>query len=191
MKSEIVQADSHKLVNATELFAGIGKIVVRFQQIEMWVSEILAGMLLMRNKDDRYLVSSAMSFRQKVDLLVELYPKRRPKMVHDIDIKLVRRALYTAEEFRNRIVHSFWAIECGERTRWVRIKASLRGRLGFTLRSVDANTLMLEECAGALKTICEWVLATPAEVEAAIGVIDRHMQPELKDVADNTKPQPG
>lgn len=158
---------------AERLYAGIGKIIVRFQQVEMWLAEVLAGLLLMRDQTDRHLISSAMSYRQKVDLLIELYPKRKPKMDAKVDIAIVRKALYAAEEFRNRIVHSFWGIECGENRRWVRIKASLKGRNGFSVKTVTADTKMLEECADALQYVCLWMFADDAGLESATRILNQ------------------
>ncbi|MFZ1244586.1 MAG: hypothetical protein WAR41_05915, partial [Azonexus sp.] len=75
------------------LYEGIGRIVVSFQQIEQWLAEILAMLLRMREKDDQFLVSAAMSFGQKVDLLVELYPKRKTAHLQDVDLVVVKNAL--------------------------------------------------------------------------------------------------
>jgi hypothetical protein len=92
---------------AKAIYSGIGKIIVTFQQIEMWLSQVLTGMLLLKDKTDQHLVSAAMSYRQKVDLMVELYNKRKPKFGGAASLATIRKALCTAEEFRNRIVHSF------------------------------------------------------------------------------------
>lgn len=82
----------------TRLFRAIGHIVVRFQDMELWVSEILAELFNLEPLNDRYAVMSAMSFRQKVDLMVTLYPRMWGNKLN-VDIDLVRRALFTAEEF--------------------------------------------------------------------------------------------
>ena len=144
------------VTDTTRLFEGIGRIVVSFQQVEQWLAEVLAMLLRMREKDDQFLVSAAMSFGQKVDLLVELYPKRKTAHLKDVDLMVVKNALATAEEFRNRVVHSFWAIECADETRWIRIKGSLRGRKGLKLTKSRANIEMLHECDCALMVIREW-----------------------------------
>jgi hypothetical protein len=158
------------------LFRAIGRVVVRFQQVEQWLAEELAVMLRMRERDDQHLVSAAMSFKQKVDLLVALYPKRKAHDWPEVDISAIRRALYAAEEFRNRVVHSFWAIECGDKSRWVRIKGSLRGRGGFSSYTVEASSLALEECCEALTVICEWIVSTPESVDEATAVLTKYLQ---------------
>lgn len=130
------------LVDQTDaLLRAIGHTVVRFQQVEQWLAEELALLLRMREKDDQYLVSAAISFKQKVDLLVEIFPRRaeRHPNLPKVDVTEVRKALYAAEEYRNRVVHSFYAVECDDSRKWVRMKGALRGRSGFSLNSVDAN----------------------------------------------------
>lgn len=167
------------LVDQTDaLFRAIGQTVVRFQQVEQWLAEELALLLRMRDKEDQYLVSAAMSFKQKVDLLVEIFPKRsvRHPRLPVVNIDEVRKALYAAEEFRNRVVHSFYAVECGDSSKWIRMKGSLRGRAGFSLNSVDANIKTFDECNGALAVIREWSLKEPEILRAAIAVLNKNLQ---------------
>jgi hypothetical protein len=163
------------VIETARLYEGIGRIVVSFQQIEQWLAEILAMLLHMREKDDQFLVSAAMSFGQKVDLLVELYPKRKTAQLKDVDLIVVKNALSTAEEFRNRVVHSFWAIECADEARWIRIKGSLRGRKGLKLSKTSANIEMLHECDGALLVIREWMLKETSKIEVATATLKAYM----------------
>lgn len=167
------------LLEETEgLFLAIGETVVRFQQIEQWLAEELAILLKMRDRDDQYLVSAAMSYKQKVDLLVDLFPKRaerHPKMPL-VDILEVRKALYTAEEYRNRVVHSFYAVECGDVNRWKRIKGSLRGRAGFSMNSVDTNIQIFKECNEALKIIREWSFVETEALKTARLTLKNHIE---------------
>jgi|SRR5690625_2211502 len=148
----------------TRLFAAIGHIVVRFQQVELWVSEILAGLLELDPMDDRYAVMAAMSYRQKVDLMVTLFP-RKSNNHFGADIDLSRRALYTAEEFRNRVVHSVWAVS-GDT--WTREKGSLRGKSGLAKQSVCVDIVQLENAAESLRTITEWYLVSSTKLEEAM-----------------------
>jgi hypothetical protein len=147
------------------LFAAIGQIVVNFQQVELWLAESLTGLLSLKTMEDRHIISSAMSFRQKVDLVAELYPRKR---MHErgVTMILIRQALYAAEEFRNRIVHSLWAVEFPGK--WVRIKGSIKGKNGFSLATTAANISQLEGAATALLAIREWELNDAATLQAAI-----------------------
>lgn len=159
------------------LLRAIGHTVVRFQQVEQWLAEELAVLLRMREKEDQFLVSAAMSFKQKVDLLVVLFPRRAERHPNSpiVEIAEVRKSLYTAEEYRNRVVHSFYGVECSDPSRWVRMKGSLRGRAGFSLNSVEANVAIFEECNEALAVIREWSLCEAASLREATEVLVRHM----------------
>jgi hypothetical protein len=150
------------------LFAAIGHIVVNFQQVELWLAESLASVLSLQVIEDRHVISSAMSFRQKVDLVAELYPRKK---THErgVEMKLIKKALYTAEEFRNRIVHSLWTVELPGK--WVQIKGSIKGKSGFSLATTAANIAQLEAAAAALLIIREWELNDAATLQAAITVI--------------------
>ena len=74
------------------LFTAIGSVVVRFQQIELWQSEILAKQLALDVLNDRYVLMASMSFKQKIDLLMVLC-KRNPNDFRNIDFQLVKVAL--------------------------------------------------------------------------------------------------
>ncbi|MCZ8252081.1 MAG: hypothetical protein O9318_06405 [Hylemonella sp.] len=157
----------------TRLFAAIGHIVVRFQQIELWVAEILADLLGLNPLDDRYSVMAAMSYRQKVDLLVALFPKKaKNHFDFEADIELARRALYVAEEFRNRVVHSVWSVS-EEENSWIREKGNLRSKAGFAKQSVCVDIDMLESAAESLRVITEWYLTPAPNLEAAITQLKR------------------
>lgn len=158
-----------------ELFFAIGETVVLFQQVEQWLAEELALLLRMRDKDDQYLVSAAMSYKQKVDLLIALFPKRSHRLPVQ-SVGDVRKALYAAEDYRNRVVHSFYAIECGDELRWLRLKGSLKGRAGFSLNSNDANVQIFKECNSALRTIGQWSFAEPVLLRQATETLQKHLQ---------------
>lgn len=154
----------------TRLFAAIGRIVVEFQQMESWLAESLTGLLALDPMGDRHTVLASMSFRQKVDLLFVLYGRKRR---HDLKtpMETVRKALHKAEEYRNRIVHSVWAVGGTPRT-WIREKSSLRGKKGLGVTSRAVDIAHLEKSADSLRTITQWELATEQELTAAI----QHLQ---------------
>ena len=107
--------------------------------------------------------------------MVELYPKRKSDHLKDVDLVVVKNALATAEEFRNRVVHSFWAIECADEARWIRIKGSLRGRKGLKLSKTPANIEMQHECDSALLVIREWMLKETSIIEVAAATLKVYM----------------
>jgi len=154
-----------------QLFAAIGHIIVNFQLVELWLAEALTEMLSLKVLEDRYIISSAMSFRQKVDLIAELYPRKKTH-VYGVEIKLIKRALHTAEEFRNRIVHSVWTVEPSRKSKkWVRIKSNIKGKNGFIQVALEANIAHLEAAAKALHTIRDWELSNTENLESAISIL--------------------
>ena len=65
---------------------------------------------------------------------------------------------------------------CGDSSKWVRIKGSLRGRAGFSLNSVNANVQIFEECNRALGVIREWSLNDPEALREATALLVKHMK---------------
>lgn len=160
MDTQLTLSDEDK----ARLFAAIGDIVVRFQQIELWVSETLSELIDLNPLDDGFAVMAAMSYRQKVDLMVTLFP-RKSKNQFSTDIDLSRRALYTAEEFRNRVVHSVWAVS-GDT--WTREKGSLKGKSGFAKQRVCVDICQLENAAESLSIIMKWSMIPSTKLEEAM-----------------------
>jgi len=149
------------------IFRAIGGVVVSFQLLELWVAEALGESLGMKAKDDRHLVSAAMSYRQKVDLLFELYARHgapNPK----VSPVVTKRAMLVAEEFRNRVVHSVWAVHGSDSKQWVRTKANLRGRAGFDVTTKPARAKLLEQAVQSINTIRAWEEGNESELLKAI-----------------------
>jgi hypothetical protein len=148
------------------LFTAIGSVVARFQQIELWQSEILAKQLALDVFNDRYVLMASMSFKQKIDLLMVLC-KRNPNDFRNIDFQLVKIALNTAEEFRNSVVHSVWSV-CGIEDTWIREKSNIRSKSGFTIKRDVVNITELERADQSLQTILGWQWSESAELLIAI-----------------------
>ncbi|WP_439467672.1 hypothetical protein [Roseateles sp. NT4] len=159
---------SRDLVEGTDrLLRAIGHVVVAFQLLELWVAEALSAALRMKSVDDRHLVSAAMSYRQKVDLLFELYA-RHGMPASEFNPVIAKRAMLVAEEFRNRVVHSVWALHGEESRRWVRTKANLRGRSGFDVVTRPAQAELLEAASRAMNNVRNWEEGNEAELTLAI-----------------------
>lgn len=159
-----LKAPKLTLLEQDRLFVAIGRVVVNFQQMELWLAEALTSVLELHVLEDRHLVSSSMSFRQKVDLLAVLYERKKVRCP-SANIELVKKALYAAEEFRNRVVHSLWAVDQGE---WVQIKASLRSKSGFDLMTNSVDITQLEAAAAALVIIKEWEIRDESMLRGAL-----------------------
>ena len=152
-----------------QLYSVIGRIVVNFQQVELWLSEALSSVLSLKSLEDRHTILSAMSFKQKVNLMAELYPRKNTH-AYGVEMKLIKKALNTAEEFRNRIVHSIWAVEVPGK--WVRVKGNIKGKNGFNKVTIAANIPHLEAAADALLIIREWELNKTESLEVAISKLN-------------------
>ena len=132
----------HDLVQETDrLYAAIGRVVVSFQFVENTVGQLLASLLKLKEPDDAHRITASMSFRQKVDLFCDLYPTRNSGML-SIDVAVARRALFSAEQFRNSVVHSFWYVGETDTSKWMRSKSTLKTTKGFKITSGVANTIL-------------------------------------------------
>ncbi|WP_036302144.1 hypothetical protein [Methylotenera sp. L2L1] len=165
---------------ATDIFSekdrlcqAIGKVVIEFQFIEYMVAEILASILKMREESDQHRVAAAMSFRQKTDLICDLYPTRRHAKWLEVDISLVRKALFASEDFRNRVVHSFWHVSGSEPMQWMRSKASLRSPAGLRVTTSTANIEVLEQGAKVMYGIRDWYVAEPPKLKRLLADLER------------------
>jgi hypothetical protein len=153
--------------DSDRILCAIGRVVVAFQLLELWVAEALGLALGMKAKDDRHLVSAAMSYRQKVDLLFELYARHgapNPKVSLDV----TKRAMLVAEEFRHRVVHSVWAVRGEDSKRWVRTKANLRGKTGFDVNTKPVQVALLEQASRSMNDIRAWEEGNESELLRAI-----------------------
>lgn len=140
------------------LYLAIGRVVVEFQFVENTTAECLATLMKMREQEDQHRVAAAMSFRQKVDLLCDLYPKRKSANWPNVEIDVVRKSLFVAEEFRNSVVHSFWHVGESNAPKWMRSKSTLRTSTGLKITSGIANIECLEVGSKALASVRNWYL---------------------------------
>lgn len=145
----------------------IGEVVISFQSMENEIAGIICSLLSMGEPKDVQRISSAMSFKQKVDLVCEIYPTRKKKGWLSLEIKTVKNSLYAAEEFRNSIVHSFWYVSGDKRMVWMRSKGSLRSSSGLVHVNGVADIGALEKGKTAMAKIRNWYLGETNELKAA------------------------
>lgn len=149
-----------------KLFRAIGRVVVEFQFIESTLSEILASLLKLQESNDKYRIAAAMSFRQKVDLMCDLYDSRKNPKWASVDIFVTRKALNTAEEFRNRVLHSFWHFD-SSKLGWVQTKPNLRGKTGLKIDTRVVSIENLEIGAKSLYVVRDWYLGQSDKITLA------------------------
>ena len=100
----------------------------------------------------------ALSFSQKMNLISEVFPTRKNDLEYikgDFDFVTARKCLTKAEQFRNKIVHSFYYLEKDE---FKKQKTSIKGKNGLVTKSGVINFLALEECNDALRKLQFWFL---------------------------------
>jgi hypothetical protein len=159
------------LSKSNRLRLAIGDVVIAFQFMEHELASIICSMLQLKEAKDVQRISSAMSFKQKVDLFCEIYPTRRNASWPEIDVKAVKNALSTAEEFRNSIVHSFWYVSGSKRIVWMRSKGSMRSSSGLIHVDGVANISAMEKGVVAMGKIRNWYVGDTIELKAATAKI--------------------
>jgi hypothetical protein len=129
------------------------------------LSGILALLLKLQESNDRYRIAAAMSFRQKVDLMCDLYDSRKNPKWPSVDISVTRKALNTAEEFRNRVLHSFWHLD--GKLEWIQTKPNLRSKTGLKIDTRVVSIENLEIGAKSLYVIRDWYLGQSDKISLA------------------------
>jgi hypothetical protein len=122
-----------------DFLAAIGAVTVEFAVLEMnleaaiWIF-LVGGKL--ENQATGRIVTAELSFRKAVHLFSALLRHRFPNR-DDNDLKKLCAQLTQAEEERNAIVHSTWALAPADKV--MRIKTTAKGKLktGFHKLSVS------------------------------------------------------
>lgn len=123
-------------INMVRLATSIGLLVIQFNRFEHDIGEFLAVFLSSPNQgeisEDIAIMTAALSFGQKLDLLSALYLKRYKNRPEQCEVfrKLISE-LSTFEEFRNTQVHSRWGTGSFSDTEFKRIKPTIKGRKGL------------------------------------------------------------
>jgi hypothetical protein len=127
----------------TRLACSIGLLVIRFNRLESGVGELLA-VFLQHTQEELFenisIMTAALSFSQKLDLLVALYLKRYAS--NEAQCALFRSLiseLSAYEEFRNACVHSRWGTRTFGDDEFMRFKANVKGRKGLREVALPAD----------------------------------------------------
>ena len=96
-----------------ELFKSIGKAVVKFSVLELYLDLLLCNALFKKPHEESpkgFMVISEMSFKQKIYLFKSLLLLGLKDKTQINKIKEFGKRLFEAEEKRNILLHSTWAI---------------------------------------------------------------------------------
>jgi len=128
-------------VNAFD--AGIGKIVLCFSDLEEIVSNTLLQLLEL-DPGDGWIVTSELSFKNKVDMMASLVRQRLPSTRFNVGddppvevLDELVKILFQAEELHNRIMHSTWQYTRLKVDRWSRFKLTAKARHGLREQSEE------------------------------------------------------
>ncbi len=132
------------------LFRAIGRIVVEFQKTERMFSEVLASHMGLKGEDRQAIITGSLSFGQKVDLYSALAGIDATAPEKEC-IDKVCVYLKTAEEYRNKIVHSdYFVIREKDLIQWYNKKNTIRGAKGLKMHQRVVDIPEMEDCASIM-----------------------------------------
>lgn len=123
-------------VYRTRLATSIGLLVMEFNRFEHDIGEFLAVFMKRSNQQEYFdniaIMTAALSFGQKLDLLSALYLKRYEKFPEQCEVfRRIILQLSKFEEYRNAQVHSRWGTQTFGDTTFKRFKPNVKGRKGL------------------------------------------------------------
>lgn len=124
----------------------LGRIVVRFQRLEMSLARLLETLLGLDQMTGDIL-ASRLSFGALADLFATIATQRASDLK---EVFVLRQALEDAEVIRNRLIHSVWAAGASPGTPAVRIKKAARPRKGLVVDTEHLSTTDLRKIAAWL-----------------------------------------
>ena len=132
------------------LFAEIGRVVVRWAELEEAMGAMIATLLDDYQRYSR-IVGAELGYRSKIDLCVSLYLERHGKDADFADLKAIFAEIAVVAEERNGIVHAVWRT-AGTPTRVTRIKTTAKQRRGL---STSVRNYELGEFTALSERVCE------------------------------------
>jgi len=123
--------------------AGIGNIAIWFSELEEIVSKTLLQLLVLIPPYGR-IVTSELSFKNKVDMMASLVRQRLPSTRFNVGddppvevLDELVKILFQAEELHNRIMHSSWVVTRLKGDRWTRVKLTAKASHGLSEQSEE------------------------------------------------------
>jgi hypothetical protein len=131
----------------------IGRICMAFQELEELVS-CLIGLLISDDNQLGLIITSELSFRNKLGLLYSLYLYRTATPERPEALKKLLAGLRRVEERRNTILHSYWvkALACGMLMRY---KTTAKSAKGFVQDVEDLQPEHIEAIAAEIGLVAD------------------------------------
>ena len=167
-------------IQKMRLASSIGLLVMEFNRLEHDIGEYLAVFMKRTSQEEYFdniaIMTAALSFGQKLDLLSALYLKRYDKLPAQCEVfRLIIRQVSKYEEYRNTVIHSRWGTQTLGEDTIRRFKPNVKGRKG--LRQV-AEEVDWRQIRAVCKEINEFNWGEMLEVY--IGCADYKEMPEEK-----------
>ncbi len=123
--------------------AGIGNIALRYSDLEEIVSNTLLQLLVLIPRYGR-IVTSELSFKNKVDMMASLVRQRLPSTRFNVGddppvevLDELVKILFQAEELHNRIMRSSWVCTRLKDDRWTSVNLTAKASHGLSEQSVE------------------------------------------------------
>lgn len=134
--SEDTQVSANSTCPAPEIHL-LGEIVVAFGNLELFLEASLWQLLASDDDRERLLMAQTltaeMSFDRKVHAFVSMFRQKGvPKT--DSELDALRKALFAAQEERNKLLHSAWNYSDALGGSFTRMKASAKAKRGLRRR---------------------------------------------------------
>ena len=136
LSEELIKRARVMRIQSVRTATSIGLLIMQFNRLEQSLGELLAVFLKRERQDNFFenidIMTAALSFGQKLDLLSALYLKRYQKLTKQCHVfqKIIHQ-LSKFEEYRNKYVHSRWGIRTVSDAEFKRFKPKIKGRKGL------------------------------------------------------------
>lgn len=133
---EIINGSKSLHIQSVRTATSIGLLFMQFNRLEHDLGEFLA-VFMKRGSQEEYfeniaIMTAALSFGQKLDLLSALYLNRYRAQSTQCDIfKRIISQLSKFEEYRNALIHSRWGTRTFGDSEFKRFKPNIKGRKGL------------------------------------------------------------
>jgi len=121
----------------------IGKVIVKFQRLEMTIGDFIST-LLNFNSSFGNILTNDLSFKNLLSLLGTLHYEI---IENSTEIEILLKEARKAEELRNQIVHSIWLYGQTGATRWKKSNNNGKGK----------KVIFEEFSVGELEKIVDWI----------------------------------
>jgi hypothetical protein len=131
----------------------IGRLCMAFQELEELVSGLI-GLLISDDNQLGFIITSELSFRNKLGLLYSLYLYRTATSEPSETLKKLLARLRRAEERRNTILHSYW-VKSPVSGMLIRYKHTAKSAKGFVQHVEDLKPEHIEAIAAEIGLVAD------------------------------------